>query len=79
MKSFLLVIIFPLLTVLLLSLILAFMGHITAAQALGGPGTLVVLLLAFAYIVFFDSRGAWKGANWITRIINILSYTRSEK
>lgn len=47
-----------------------------AARLFANLSTLLVMLVAFAYIVFFDSRLRWPGDDWRTRAAKVLTFSR---
>jgi hypothetical protein len=73
---------FPLMVVLIATLVccsLAILGvphMIGLSQIIGNGGTLAVVMVAFGYIVFRDSRRRWPGVPFLIRVGRVLTFYR---
>ena len=66
----------PLVFILLATVILFSMEHKDVAWMVSYLGTPLVMVANLVYIVFFHSRNRWKGANWVTRYVNVITFRR---
>jgi hypothetical protein len=66
----------PLAAITIAVIVLMATGHLLAAQAVSAFGTMLVLFLNVAYIVFWHSRRRWPGLDWKMRLERVISFKK---
>ena len=72
-KQWLSFLVFPLTALIVIVTLLHFNGYSEVASAVSFLGTPLVVFVALAYVVFFDSKNRWPGLSWQERMSRMIN------
>ena len=76
MQHFFDFLVWPLLAIIVVTVVLVLAGQGDLASVVARAGTALVLLWNVIFIVFIDSRKRWPGVPWLNRLANFFTFTK---